>query len=172
MKKNCSICQSDDKVVTHLQEVVDQPLVETIQNEFPEWQPNQGICLSCLDHYYQQILRDLLQVDQQKGYTVLPTPIRLNAHPDFSGKGITICLIDSGFFYHPDLSSPKNRIKKILDITQPKRRLDYFKKPHDNAWHGTMTSVVCAGNGSLSEGVYKGVAPAADLVLLLSLIHI
>ena len=166
MKKKCSVCQSDSKVITQLQDFTDQPLVETIRVDFPDWQPEQGICLSCLDSYHQQILINLMNVGQQKGYTVLPTPIRLNAHPDFNGKGITICLIDSGFFYHPDLSTPKNRIKKILDITQPNRQLDYFKKPHDNAWHGTMTSVVCAGNGSLSQGVYKGVAPAADLVLL------
>ncbi|HJW31002.1 MAG TPA: S8 family serine peptidase, partial [Saprospiraceae bacterium] len=34
------------------------------------------------------------------------------------------------------------------------------------SWHGTMTSVVCAGDGFLSNGLYKGIANNAELVLL------
>jgi serine protease AprX len=34
------------------------------------------------------------------------------------------------------------------------------------AWHGTMTSVVCAGDGYLSNGLYKGIASDAELVLI------
>jgi serine protease AprX len=33
-------------------------------------------------------------------------------------------------------------------------------------WHGTMTTVACAGDGYLSNGLYKGIASDAELVLL------
>jgi len=33
-------------------------------------------------------------------------------------------------------------------------------------WHGTQTSVVAAGNGRLSEGIYRGLACDAQLVLV------
>src|SRR5207249_2697262 len=36
----------------------------------------------------------------------------------------------------------------------------------DASWHGTMTSVVCAGDGYLSKGLYKGIASDAELILL------
>lgn len=90
---------------------------------------------------------------------VLPTPLRLNADPNYTGKGVTICLIDSGFYPHPDLIQPFNRIACVVDIAAGKH-------VHKDSWHGTMTSVVCAGNGFLSEGLYKGVASEAELVLL------
>jgi len=34
------------------------------------------------------------------------------------------------------------------------------------SWHGMMTSVVAAGSGALSEGLYRGIASDADLVLV------
>ncbi len=90
---------------------------------------------------------------------VLPTPLRLNANPDYTGKGISICLIDSGFYPHPDLIQPFNRIACSVDIAAG-------QSTHDDRWHGTMTSVVCAGNGFLSQGLYSGIASEAQLVLL------
>ncbi|MEK7253704.1 MAG: S8 family serine peptidase, partial [Bacteroidota bacterium] len=99
----------------------------------------------------------------------------------WTGKGVTICFIDSGFYLHPDLIFPKNRILKLLDVTQPDRGEDYFSQPNGNAWHGTMTSVVAAGNGHLSAGtvrtssadrsenaagMYRGIASSANLILL------
>ncbi|HEV2729073.1 MAG TPA: S8 family serine peptidase [Terriglobales bacterium] len=36
----------------------------------------------------------------------------------------------------------------------------------DWQWHGTMTSVVAAGNGFLSHGLYSGLAHSADVVLI------
>ena len=67
---------------------------------------------------------------------------------------------------HPDLVKNKDRIKKIVDIVNPKRTTKCFSQPHNESWHGTMTSVVCAGDGCLSNGLYKGIASDASLVLL------
>jgi serine protease AprX len=34
------------------------------------------------------------------------------------------------------------------------------------SWHGMMTSVVAAGNGHLSDGFYRSIAPEANVVLV------
>jgi serine protease AprX len=96
-------------------------------------------------------------------FYILPIATRLNADETFTGKGVTICFIDSGFYLHPDI---KERVVKLIDITDESKTEDYFSAINENAWHGTMTSTVCAGNGKLSNGLYKGLAPAANLVLI------
>lgn len=167
--KSCPFCGSQHPRLVqsfHLQQ--DQPLLENLQHLKQDWTPEQGVCLHCLDMAHQEILSNLLIENgkESSGLSVLPTTVRLNTHPDFTGKGVTICLIDSGFYIHPDLEFPKNRIKKIVDITNSRQKASYFRQPNGNAWHGTMTSVVCAGNGFLSDGVYRGIASEAELVLL------
>lgn len=167
--KSCPFCGvQHPRLVQSFHPQQDQPLLENLQHRQPGWTPEQGICLRCLDGAHQEVLNNLLLENGREtaGLSVLPTPLRLNAHPDFTGKGVTVCLIDSGFYVHPDLEFPKNRIKKIVDITNPRRQKSYFRQPNGNAWHGAMTSVVCAGNGHLSGGVYRGIASEAELVLL------
>jgi serine protease AprX len=93
-------------------------------------------------------------------FIILPTPLRVDAHPRFTGKGVTICFIDNGFYRHPDLVEHTNRIKKIFDVTNSNSSII------NNAWHGSMTTVVCAGDGYLSKGLYKGIASDAELVLI------
>jgi serine protease AprX len=103
---------------------------------------------------------------QPNRFAVIPTPQRLGASPDYTGKGVTIALLDSGFYPHPDLTQPVNRILAYHDIAQPGALLDAQAVPAETAWHGTMTSVVAAGNGWLSQGVYRGLAPEAQVVLV------
>lgn len=77
-----------------------------------------------------------------------------------------MAFLDSGFFAHPDLVDPVNRILAAIDITSRRPRpLDLFS-PDESSWHGMMTSVVACGNGRLSGGLYRGLAPEADLVLV------
>lgn len=99
---------------------------------------------------------------------VLPTGLRMNADLRFTGRGVTICFIDSDFYPHPDLTQQKNRIRAMVDISANRiyTHLDDFPKSTNISWHGTMTTVVCAGDGFLSNGFYKGIASDADLVLL------
>jgi len=165
----CSICKSSQNPLVHnFKGRQNQPLLEILEERIPNWDKSVGVCTKCLDGIHQELLGTLLNVQNYSsgGIQVLPTPIRLNANPKYTGRGVTICLIDSGFYPHPDLVTPRNRIKKILDITHPNRAANYFKQPHNTSWHGTMTSVVCAGNGHLSNGLYKGIASDAELVLL------
>jgi serine protease AprX len=101
------------------------------------------------------------------GHEIIPTVLRLNADPRFTGKGVTICFIDNDFYPHPDLTARKNRIKAIVDIPANRTYTHAnFPKIPGASWHGTMTSVVCAGDGYLSNGLYKGIACDAELVLL------
>ena len=97
-------------------------------------------------------------------FGVIPTPIRLNANPEYTGKGVTVAFLDSGFFPHPDLVTPVNRVLAYKDLmgdsvlsTEPVESWQ---------WHGTQTSVAAAGNGQLSNGVYRGLAHEAELVLV------
>jgi serine protease AprX len=98
---------------------------------------------------------------------VLPTPLRMNASPRFTGKGITLAFLDSGFFPHPDLTQPDNRIVTFADARHDKVRENAdFSVPHVSSWHGTMTSCACAGNGFMSMYRYAGIAPDARVVLV------
>jgi hypothetical protein len=97
---------------------------------------------------------------------VLPTPLRLNADERFTGRGVTIAFLDSGFYAHPDLTQPKDRILAYHNIFDPVADRTALQKGEVASWHGMMTSVVAAGNGHLSEGFYRGIAPDAGLVLV------
>ncbi|HET6668850.1 MAG TPA: S8 family serine peptidase [Pyrinomonadaceae bacterium] len=97
---------------------------------------------------------------------VLPTPLRLNADERFTGRGVTIAFLDSGFYAHPDLTRPKDRILAYHNIFDPVADRAALQKGEVASWHGMMTSVVAAGNGYLSEGFYRGIAPNAGLVLV------
>jgi serine protease AprX len=105
------------------------------------------------------------------------TPERLRADPRYNGKGVTIALIDSGFYPIDDLVKPTNRLRAWVDANDNPVRAIPFQCDEaptwpgfdDNAarkWHGLMTSCVAAGNGFLSDGKYRGMASDADIVLI------
>src|SRR5262249_13309867 len=54
----------------------------------------------------------------------------------------------------------------VVDFTSTTDPLSTEKIHDQAAWHGTMTTVVCAGDGFSSNGLYRGIASEADLVLL------
>ena len=103
--------------------------------------------------------------DQQNRFAVLPTPLRLDADPNRTGRGVTIAFLDSGFYPHPDLTEQGHRIKAYKDVTDQQAELSPNRTPESWDWHGTMTSVVAAGNGYLSNGSYRGLACEARVVL-------
>jgi serine protease AprX len=167
----------------------EQRVVEKIRGHHPTWSTFQGMCERCLylnefdaadDKHFAPdpglvesagdggaaLRSTLFRTRVNNEFALLPTPLRLNADPRFHGKGVTIAFIDSGFFPHPDLIKPRNRIKKIIDVTNEKRDRRYFSDPHPESWHGMMTSVAAAGNGFLSNSTYRGIASEADVVLI------
>jgi serine protease AprX len=97
---------------------------------------------------------------------ILPIAERLRADERVAGRGVTIAFLDSGFFAHPDLTTPRDRIlayHSLFSRRTPRRAL---LDPEVSSWHGMMTSVVAAGNGALSSGRYRGLAHEADVVLV------
>jgi serine protease AprX len=99
-------------------------------------------------------------------FGVIPTAVRLNANPEYTGKGVTIAFLDSGFYPHPDLVTPVNRVVAYKDLTNEQRSLSSVKSVESWHWHGTQTSVTAAGNGQLGNGEYRGLAHEAELVLV------
>jgi subtilisin family serine protease len=91
-------------------------------------------------------------------HALIPTGVRLNADPQFTGKGVTIAFLDSGFYPHPNLSE---RIRFYKDIARERLSLNADDPTESWQWHGTQTSVVAAG-----KGIYKGLAHDAQVVLV------
>lgn len=96
----------------------------------------------------------------------LPVPVRMDADERYTGRGITIAFLDSGFYAHEDLTEPVNRIVAYHSIFVTDDDPSFLKTPDVASWHGMMTSVVAAGNGHLSDGFYRSIAPAASVVLV------
>ena len=99
-------------------------------------------------------------------FAVIPTPARLSANTEYSGDGVVVAFLDSGFYPHPDLVMPVNRIIAYHDIAGEQRSLSATGPVESWHWHGTQTSVTAAGNGQLSDGLYRGLAHDSKLVLV------
>src|ERR1044072_7677224 len=104
--------------------------------------------------------------DWPNRYGVIPTPVRLNVNSEFTGKGVTVAFLDSGFYPHQDLVTPVNRVIAYQDLTGERRSLLSTDSVESWQWHGTQTSVAAAGNGQLSNGVYRGLDHESELVLV------
>src|SRR5215217_2314713 len=123
-----------------------------------------GRCVRLFERTKDHIIKDAAM--QKDGSHVLSTPLRLDADERFTGKGVTIAFLDSGFYPHVDLTTPVNRIVAYRNMLEEDGELGSLFQPDVASWHGMMTSVVAAGNGSLSNGFYRGIAPESDVVLV------
>jgi serine protease AprX len=95
---------------------------------------------------------------------LLPLAARMGAPTAFTGRGVCMAFIDSGFYPHPDIA---DRIRLYVDAST-RRITEGRLMPSANPvnWHGQMTSVVAAGSGLTSGGRYRGLACEAQLVLI------
>lgn len=96
--------------------------------------------------------------------TLLSTPERTGALPDYSGRGVTIAFIDSGFYPHPDIEG-RIRVHADASTNHVVEQVVGFET-NDLSWHGQMTSVIACGSGQSSNGRYRGIASQANLVLV------
>ncbi len=95
---------------------------------------------------------------------LLTTAQRLNALPDYTGRGVVMAYVDSGFYMHSDIASrvllhvdaSTHRIKEQTDIP----------KTDVMSWHGLMTAAIGSGNGAASGGQYRSLAYDSKLVLV------
>ncbi|MDT5293246.1 MAG: serine protease AprX [Acidobacteriota bacterium] len=159
----CPVCRREaGEGLTPFEHLPDE-LKRLIEANAP--QGVQSVCPRCLELFgrAQAQLEKYAAVFEQ-GRNVLPTWLRLGADERFTGRGVTIAFLDSGFYQHPDLTTPHSRILVYHNIV-PKGTgtLDSIEPA---SWHGMMTSVVAAGNGALSGGFFRGLAPDCNVVLV------
>ncbi|MFC7373108.1 S8 family peptidase [Fictibacillus iocasae] len=84
------------------------------------------------------------------------TAVRVNF--GLTGAGVTIAVVDTGVFPHPDLTQPTNRIINFKDF------VNFRTTPYDDNGHGTHITGDAASNGQSSGGRYIGPAPQARIV--------
>ena len=125
------------------------------------------LCHRCVEIFKraQRQLETHSTIFEQNNF-VLPTPLRMEANERLTGRGVTMAFLDSGFYAHPDLTQPTNRIVAYHSIFADSDDPTSLETNDVASWHGMMTSVVAAGNGELSDGFYRGIASGADLVLV------
>jgi serine protease AprX len=123
-----------------------------------------GRCLELFERARRQIDSHAAIFEQND--FVLPTPLRMDADERFTGRGVTVAFLDSGFYAHPDLTTPNNRILAYHSIFAEEGDHTSLETSDVASWHGMMTSVVATGNGGLAEGFYRGIASEANVVLV------
>lgn len=80
----------------------------------------------------------------------------------FTGKGVSIVIIDSGIHPHPDF---KGRVTVFKDFVSGKNGVENAYDDHRRG-HGTHVAGITAGSGQVSGGRFKGVAPDANIIVL------
>ena len=161
----CPVCGRESKDELTPLEALDEWLRSLVVANAPAGQLVGVVCKRCVEMF--ERARTQLQTDAvvfEQGGLVLPTPLRLDADDRFNGRGVTMAFLDSGFYKHPDLTTPDNRILAYHSIVPDHKTSLETSDPA--SWHGMMTSVVAAGNGSLSKGFYRSIAPQANVVLV------
>lgn len=167
-KRVCSICYFQvDHDKSRPGRDLDHALQVTIRANIPRWDVSSIVCNRCVDRFiWAQAELEAFVSKRPDGQRILPTPVRLGASPRYTGEGVTIAFLDSGFYWHPDLTRPEIRIIGYKNISANRSSIKELMQPDVSSWHGMMTSVVAAGNGYLSNGFYRGIASSAQLVLV------
>ena len=164
LAKTCSLCdrmaQGPILPVSALPENIRTILQSNAKNA-------ETICARCIELFTraQRQIESHQTVFEQNAF-VLPTPLRMDADERFTGRGVTMAFLDSGFYAHPDLTEPRKRIVAYHSLFATDGDDTSLHTADVASWHGMMTSVVAAGSGALSDGVYRGIASEADLVLV------
>ncbi len=82
-----------------------------------------------------------------------------------TGRGVGIAIMDTGIGYHPDLTDKDGCLAGFFDTVNG--RSSYY----DDNGHGTHIAGIIAGNGSASNGLYRGIAPESRIYMVKILNH-
>ncbi|MGE3403108.1 MAG: S8 family serine peptidase, partial [Vicinamibacterales bacterium] len=84
----------------------------------------------------------------------------VNQAMHYTGKGVGVALIDSGYTYHDDLNKRHNSLAAWKDF------VNGAPFPYDDWGHGTHLAGIISGDGYDSNGRHAGVAPDAKILAL------
>lgn len=162
MTELCSICLAARAVLAP------EPALDALIRINLPWLEDRPLCCAACIGRFRRALGYFREAGLPDGSTalVLPTPLRLGASPRYRGRGVTVAFLDAGFFAHPDLVTPVDRIREYVDVTRDGAKREDIDDPTAGGWHGLMTSVVACGNGAMSDGLYRGIASEAEVVLV------
>ena len=73
----------------------------------------------------------------------------------YTGKGITVAVMDTGLFLHKDL---RGRVKGFYDV------LGNETECYDDNGHGTHVAGIIGSDGCASRGQYMGMAPGCGIL--------
>ena len=166
VQHSCALCARPTLELIQLVDL-DAGLATLALNAIAPGQLPVGVCARCVDilKRAKRLIETYPEAFSETRFA-LPTWVRMDADERFTGKGVTMAFLDSGFYAHDDLVKPENRIVAYHSIFDREDDRTSLETTDAASWHGMMTSVVAAGNGHLSDGFYRGIAPDSKLVLV------
>ena len=119
MSKLCSICLAARATVNPPPE-----LEALIRINLPWLEEHTSCCSSCARRF-RRALSYFRAAGMADGSTspILPTALRLGASARYRGRGVTVAFLDAGFYAHPDLVTPVDRIREYVDMLTVKETL-------------------------------------------------
>jgi serine protease AprX len=163
----CAVCSRETADEFISLDLLKAKLAQLIRANAPDTAELDEVCRRCANLFERaqdQIVKDAAMT--KDGSHVLSMPLRLDADERFTGKDVTIAFLDSGFFPHDDLTTPTDRIIGYRSLLDAEGDRSFLADRDAASWHGMMTSVVAAGNGSRSNGFYRGIASDSNVVLV------
>lgn len=82
---------------------------------------------------------------------------------NITGKDVGVAILDTGIIKHLDF---EDRILCFKDFIYNRTEL------YDNNGHGSHVAGIIGGNGACSNGIYRGIAPKCNLIILKVLDHV
>lgn len=202
----CPICGAvvDPRLLARASDLL-PAVARVVQRKHPTWRCEHGLCPACAQAAADVGARSRSAFSlhtRTEPHTTFPyyhpdeemllgLPERLADAFTFTGQGVTLGFLDSGFYPHPDLAKlpmpsgvswdrlTARQWRTLLEAAAP-RLVDYVDLTGDRraqglaleslwdgqgvAWHGEMTTAIAAGNGAMSDGRYRGFAPEARLL--------
>ena len=166
LSRTCDICGRGHSADIDAR-ILEPTLLEIVRANVTSPDALELICRGCVDLFRraQERVKTHAKIFAEADHA-LPTPVRMDADSRFTGRHVTIAFLDSGFYSHEDLTEPVDRIVAYHSIFPDGDDTTKLSTTDVASWHGMMTSVVAAGNGYLSDGLYKSIAPEANVVLV------
>ena len=93
----------------------------------------------------------------------------LSVPDELTGKGVRIAVVDGDFPSHPDITTNEQRTTYKVMVMESEPQPKVFEAepgPWKGGAHGLWAAAAAAGSGAESQGLYRGIAPEADLFLV------